>query len=233
MRSHFFYFYFFNMDTIKYQRNLPHIHPVDTALFITFRLYNSIPGIVCKKWDEELKMKIELIENMPISSFQKRELTEKEQKLHFQKSEIYLHTESKSDKWLAQPEIGQLVHDKIVGYHEERYNLLCSCVMPNHVLLLFEHYQLHTPVTNGKGKDKKYPVAQTMRYIKGSTARGANSILDIKGQFWQNESYDHYIRNEREMDNVINYILQNPVKAGLIDDWTKWPFTYLADKHLT
>jgi putative transposase len=119
--------------------------------------------------------------------------------------------------------LAQLVHDKIVSFHEKRYNLICSSVMPNHVHILFEHYLLEPSKTNLKGKDKNYPVGETMRYIKGATAKEANSILGKTGSFWQKESYDHYIRNDREMDNVINYIIRNPVKAGLIDDWTKWP----------
>lgn len=221
------------MDNIRYERDLPHIHPIETALFVTFRLHNSIPDIVYWKWTEELKAEKEYIESLPISSFQKQEMYYREQKLHFKRMDEYLHADNKGEKFLAIPEIGQLVHNKIVGYHEERYNLLCSCVMPNHVHLLFEHYKLNTPVTNVYGKDKNYPIAQTMRYIKGSTAKEANSILGMKGRFWQKESYDHYIRNDREMDNVINYILQNPVKAGLVEDWTKWSFTYLVGQEIT
>jgi len=208
---------------------LPHIHPINTALFMTFRLYDSIPDMVYWKWEEELKEKIEYIKDMPVSLFHKQEMIYREQKLHFKKMDNYLHVDSKSEKYLIIPEIGQLVHDKIVGFHEKRYNLICSSVMPNHVHLLFEDYQLKTPETNILGKDKDYPVAQTMRYIKGGTAREANSILGKTGNFWQKESYDHYIRNDNEMDNVINYILQNPVKAGLVDDWTLWPWTYLVD----
>lgn len=100
--------------------------------------------------------------------------------------------------------------------------------MPNHVHILFEHYNLPSEETNTKGKDKDYPVAQTMRYIKGNTATEANKLLGRKGYFWQKESYDHYIRNDREVENVINYILNNPVKAGLVEDWINWPWTFLA-----
>ncbi len=49
------------------------------------------------------------------------------------------------------------------------------------------------------------------------------------GQFWQNESYDHIIRNSAEYRNVINYVINNPVKAGLIDDASNWKWTYIAD----
>jgi putative transposase len=88
--------------------------------------------------------------------------------------------------------------------------------------VLFQHYLFSS------NKGKEYPVSQTMKYIKGATAREANLLLKKQGTFWQKESYDHYVRNDRELDNIINYILNNPVKAGLIEDWTQWPWTFLA-----
>ena len=29
------------------------------------------------------------------------------------------------------------------------------------------------------------------------------------------------------MQNVMSYVLENPVKAELVDDWQQWPYTYL------
>lgn len=43
----------------------------------------------------------------------------------------------------------------------------------------------------------------------------ANRALRRKGQFWQHESFDSYIRNEKHFHSVIDYIEMNPVKAGL------------------
>ena len=47
------------------------------------------------------------------------------------------------------------------------------------------------------------------------------------GSFWQAESYDHVVRNG-ELERIISYVLENPVKAGLVEDWEQWPYTYLA-----
>jgi len=33
--------------------------------------------------------------------------------------------------------------------------------------------------------------------------------------FWQEESYDHRVRNEREFEKIRSYIEENPVRAGL------------------
>jgi len=40
------------------------------------------------------------------------------------------------------------------------------------------------------------------------------------------DSYDHYVRNEKEWGNIIAYILNNPVNAGLVNNWQEWQFSY-------
>ena len=61
-----------------------------------------------------------------------------------------------------------------------------------------------------------------MHSIKSYTAHEANKILGRSGQFWQPESFDRYIRNQKHFLSVIRYIENNPVKAGLClrpEDW--------------
>jgi REP element-mobilizing transposase RayT len=47
---------------------------------------------------------------------------------------------------------------------------------------------------------------------------------------WQSESYDHIVRDEDEFYRIINYIINNPVKAGLVENWQDWPHTYINEK---
>ena len=74
-------------------------------------------------------------------------------------------------------------------------------VMPNHVHLLI------TP---------KIALSEIMRRLKGSSAREANKSLGRLGTFWQEESYDHLVRSDVEFGRIKSYILENPVKAGLV-----------------
>jgi putative transposase len=53
--------------------------------------------------------------------------------------------------------------------------------------------------------------------VKGITAKRANTMLALTGRsFWQDESYDHLVRHEREFGKIRNYIEENPVRAGLV-----------------
>jgi hypothetical protein len=59
--------------------------------------------------------------------------------------------------------------------------------------------------------------SKLLQSLKGFTAREANKILNRTGvSFWQRESYDHWVRDEREMSRIKSYIEQNPVQAGLV-----------------
>ena len=56
-----------------------------------------------------------------------------------------------------------------------------------------------------------------MQGLKGPTARRANQILQRTGRaFWQEESYDHWVRDEREFGRIRAYIEENPVRAGWV-----------------
>ena len=45
------------------------------------------------------------------------------------------------------------------------------------------------------------------------------------GQFWQREYLDRYVRNAEHYANVLAYIEENPVKAGLAKIKTDWPWS--------
>jgi REP element-mobilizing transposase RayT len=81
------------------------------------------------------------------------------------------------------------------------YQLHNFVVMPNHVHILI------TPCVS---------LSQVMQSLKRFTAREGNRILGLTGQaFWQDESYDRLVRNDREFAQIARYIEMNPVNAGL------------------
>ncbi|PIW20573.1 MAG: hypothetical protein COW33_01770 [Anaerolineae bacterium CG17_big_fil_post_rev_8_21_14_2_50_57_27] len=90
--------------------------------------------------------------------------------------------------------------------------------MPNHGHLVC------TPLEKENGEFNS--LAEILQSLKRHTARQSNLILSRSGAFWQDESYDHIVRDQAELERIIKYVLYNPVKAGLIDDWKKWKWSY-------
>ena len=42
---------------------------------------------------------------------------------------------------------------------------------------------------------------------------------------WQPSFYDHVLRSESELRKHVVYILGNPVRNGLVEDWREWPYS--------
>jgi putative transposase len=70
------------------------------------------------------------------------------------------------------------------------------------------------------------PLSKALMNIKSASARAANAELGRSGRhFWQDESYDHWVRSERERGLIIRYIHHNPVTAGLVTEPEAWPWS--------
>ena len=67
-----------------------------------------------------------------------------------------------------------------------------------------------------------YSLAEIMDAIKGASAHKVNKLLRRKGRLWQPESFDHVLRSSESLDSKIEYLLANPVRAGLVANWTDY-----------
>jgi len=74
-----------------------------------------------------------------------------------------------------------------------------------------------------------FDLSEIMKGIKGASARQINRILDTTGKIWQEESYDRIIRDENEFMEKLNYMYNNPVAAGLVDDPEEYKFYIRAE----
>jgi len=208
------------MPDIYYRRNLPHIHPEGYPLFITFRLANSLPVEVLTKLKE---MRERELKNSRSKS--PDEIYDIEKK-YFDRYDERLDQCVCGPHWLADETIARTLSEKILSMHGQHFRLMAYCIMPNHVHLLIE--SIVAEYLKHRGKAAKYPITDALRLLKGNTARSCNLLLQQSGAFWHHESYDQYARDEQELEKIIKYILYNPVKAKLVEDWKKWQFTYIA-----
>jgi len=123
---------------------------------------------------------------------------------------------SPGPQWLSDTRVARRVSQTIRAGESDKqlYDLHAWAVMPNHVhLLLLPHFAL----------------SRVTQWIKGATARDANNLLGRPGQpFWQHESHDHWVRNEKEFNRIVVYIENNPVSAGLALAPEDWPWSSAA-----
>lgn len=114
--------------------------------------------------------------------------------------------------WLKDPEIAGIVDRTIRrGAELAHFVLRAYVIMPNHVHLLLEPCVILHKLTGG---------------IKGVSAHDANAKLGRTGNpFWQDESFDHWIRNPGQFARMKAYIENNPVKAHLCAGPEDWPWS--------
>jgi putative transposase len=115
----------------------------------------------------------------------------------------YLDAVRSGPMYLAQESIAHVVVASLrSGVRLGHDDLAAYSILSNHVhVLLFP----------------KISPSRLLQSLKGATARQANLILGRTGEtFWQAESYDHWVRDESEWQRIVNYIEDNPVKAGLV-----------------
>ncbi len=104
-------------------------------------------------------------------------------------------------------EARQIVLDACRFFNDQRYQLYCAVVMPDHVHLLLE------PLSKNEGE--YWTSANILHSIKSYTAKQISKVMNHIGTVWQDRRYDRIIRDEREFFNTWEYIRQNPVKASL------------------
>jgi putative transposase len=189
----------------SYQRHLPHEIPEGVPIFVSWNLKAALPAPVLAMLHRE---KNRLTARPARLGESPRERKIREGKILFGLADRYLDAADTGPMHLKDDRAAKIVEDSILFGVSERYELFAWCVMANHVHLFVK------PVIEFK---------YLMQGIKGFTAHKINGALGTRGEtFWQDESYDHWPRDEEEMLRIIHYIEHNPVKAGLCARPEEW-----------
>ena len=189
----------------SYERHLPHEIPEGYPLFLTWNLKGAMPRQMIEKLRQE-RERLEKQAARPGESASARKV--REGKLVFAMGDRFLDRATDGPLHLKDPRAAKIVEDSILFGSGDRYDLYAWCVMANHAHVLLMPIWDLDEVTQG---------------IKGFTAYQINGLQDARGRiFWQDESYDHWARDDEEVLRIIAYIENNPVAAQLCqrpEDW--------------
>jgi putative transposase len=180
-----------------YRRNLPHIQPIGAAFFITFRLAGSVPKSVIDALSEnydfqfqKAKTIIDVHErNLKIFNLRKKYLVE---------LDAILDKIQHGPHFLKDRNIMDIIGNELKRNDGTLYNLIAYCIMSNHVHLVINTGNQLIDIKDDLELLQKYvPLDKIMKQIKGASALFCNQYLHRSGQFWERESFDIYIRNEK------------------------------------
>ena len=192
--------------TAATHRHLPHWHTHGAIYWVTFRLADALPHA---KLQQLAAAKEEWLHCHP------------EPWTPAQKTEFDAAFSSSIEAWLdagqgschlRKPDIREIVSQSLLRFDGDRVNVHAAIIMPNHVHALLQPIDNHT-------------LSALLKGIKGASARLANQALARSGAFWQDESYDHIVRDENEYQRLLTYIRENPTSAPLAPDqyWLHLP----------
>jgi putative transposase len=223
------------------RRNLPHWYMPGAAYFVTYRLHGSLPQSVL----EEIRSRKEaLLGRKPPPGTAPALYRQQVHKQLFALHDGWL--DQGRDDSLSDPRVAAMIRSNLYHHEESMYHLIAYCVMPNHVHVVFQPNDVATdgspveiatgepPVATflGERMDGLSPLARIMHSLKSYTAHEANRILHRSGSFWQAESYDHWVRDEEELEQIVSYICANPVQARLVERPEQWLWCSSHDRYL-
>lgn len=196
-----------------YKRKLPHYQPLHSCLFVTLRLAFDIPDrylYALTQYRESLKREHE----NDTDQMKAREITKK---LVFAREDD-IYTKCNSEVVLCRDPAAQILTEKLQSMQEDYFYLYSYTIMPNHIHLLIKPLEKDSaPVS----------LSEIMKSFKGTTARNINKALNREGALWFREYFDHWVRSQQELVNVIEYMRNNPVKAGLATNPIAWRWTWI------
>lgn len=189
---------------IRRGASLPHWRQDGAIYAVTFRLADSVPKHVLDSWrlERERPVKTAIQESGQLTADESERL----RILFSEKVEAYLNRRHGAC-WMKRNEVASVVQNALLHFDGSRYDLYTWCVMPNHV---------HVVVR----PQPAYSLESIMHSWKSFTSKMIASIVGKTGVLWQTEYYDHLVRNEDDLIHAMEYVLNNPRVAGLVN----WPW---------
>ena len=188
----------------RYERHMPHWRQDGATYFVTFSLADAIPAN--KQHEiESIKREWELRHPPPHSE---------RDWLDYAKS-VYDLSENALDAgygrcWFRNSSHIEELKRSLLHFHQQHYELGCYVIMANHCHLAMRPFE-------------EIELEDELGAIKRTTSRFVNQREGLTGPLWTQESYDRIIRDEEHLYRVLQYIGNNPAKAGLPEpQWQRW-----------
>jgi REP element-mobilizing transposase RayT len=176
----------------------PHFDEPELVQSITFRLHDSVPEAVLERW----RLELGLLNPTPSDDPRQVELRKR----------LDVEDAGYGCCHLGREDTATIMQNALLHFDGTRYKLLAWCVMPNHVHVLSETVPGH-------------PLPGVVHSWKSFTGTAINRVIGTSGTFWMPDYFDRFVRNQKHLESVIDYIENNPVKAGLVADPTEWRYS--------
>lgn len=199
------------------RRHLPHWDMPHAAFFVTTCLHGSIPALGLLDLENYRR---EVYQRPRPANRDEEDWKDDRWKLTFARCDHWLD-QGRAVRHLADARLARIVVDTMYFFAESRYDLLAYVVMPSHFHWVFQPRE-DWARTASAGRPPREVIQHSVNRF---SSRKCQEILGTSGAFWQHESYDHWVRDVEELERIILYVENNPVKAGLVTAAEEWEFS--------
>ncbi len=213
------------MSTLDYKlyfsRILPHFQPKYSIFAITIRLAFSLSNQILhalKKEKDYYEEQIKVLKGEELEQYKKDFGF-----YYYSCFDDLIWNCHHNEIVLTENKYADIVTNCLTFLDNKKYKLFAYCIMPNHIHFLISPLEYNNELY--------YSLSQIMHSFKRFTSGKFRELCSSK-KIWNSEYYDHCIRNEHDFDNQLNYLIMNPVKAKLIDQWDNWKYTYVSSEIL-
>ncbi len=201
------------------EHGMPHGYVCDTPVHIIYRLRGCLPVGPLRALADELRFQLADARKSGLGNAAVCDRILEEYQHQY---DALLDAQDQSKYILSVPEVARIVMDSWLYLEEHaRCKRLAICVMGNHV---------HALITGLAGVPD-YQLGDLLGQHKRFTDDAIRKALGHGEKVWELGFFDRYVR-PGTLETVIAYILNNPVKAGLVKEWQQWSHTFIADEWL-
>ncbi len=119
------------------------------------------------------------------------------------------------DETKAEIIVAELSHSAL----DLEYRILCYCLMPDH---------FHIVLSSGSSG---LTLSKLLNVFKGRTSAIFRKKFNIS-DLWQRSAYDHIIRAGEDLKTIVEYILNNPVRKGIVATAGDYPYSKCFDDEI-
>ena len=221
---------------------LPHFESAQAIQHVTFHLADSLPQSTLRRFEEELKF-------LP---------PEKRDAQRRNRIDAWIDA-GHGSCILRDPRVAAMVQASLLFFDAQRYRLLAWVVMPNHVHTLFQpldpwsvaaivaswkkftarrirdrSWARQSPDGQSDSWERQSPDWRRVSWERRSPDRHSEQSRQpacTPKPVWAREYWDRYIRDEQHFQRTISYIHSNPVRAGLVPEAERWPWSSAFPGH--
>ncbi len=200
------------------------------TFFVTFRLDDALPRSFML--NQRLQFYVQQTRCADLPNDARRERLRTIRKRLFAHYDEALHQALYGHCYFKDPALSKIVADVLHQFDGSLYDLLAYTILPNHVhVLINTNLQLpHEPALIDLENYECTALRDILRQVKNTCGQAINQAIKRDGRLWQRENFDHWVYTEHEFDNILQFIQQNPVRAGLVEKGEDWGWNYCKER---